>query len=179
MRQATTLLALTEAEVSSYRALGVATPCRVVPNGVDVTRYRTAPTLSPAALAGIAEDALVVLFLGRLHPIKGADILMDAFSELLGPAAAQGDGVAGDGDGGARLHLGHHRPPPGRRLKESHPRERNARSLCGKPAAHRQQSAAHEFSITSAPSRRKPGSTLCNAANLRAVPAFERRPFLL
>jgi glycosyltransferase involved in cell wall biosynthesis len=82
MRRATTLLALTEAEVVSYRALGVETPCRVVPNGVDVSRYRTAPASRPAALARVADDALVILFLGRLHPIKGADILLRAFARI-------------------------------------------------------------------------------------------------
>jgi glycosyltransferase involved in cell wall biosynthesis len=82
MSHATTLLALTEAEVASYRALGVGTPCRVVPNGIDVTRYRTTPTSRPAALAGVADDALVVLFLGRLHPIKGADVLLQAFARI-------------------------------------------------------------------------------------------------
>lgn len=38
MRNATTLIALTESEVESYRALGVQTPCRVIPNGVKIGR---------------------------------------------------------------------------------------------------------------------------------------------
>jgi glycosyltransferase involved in cell wall biosynthesis len=82
MRQARMLLALTEAEVASYRALGVETPCRVVPNGVDISRYRTAPVKRPDTLAEIDDDALVVLFLGRLHPIKGADVLLQAFARI-------------------------------------------------------------------------------------------------
>lgn len=82
MRQATTLVALTEAEVASYRALGVETPCRVVPNGVDVGKYRTMPLSPPATLPGIAHGALVILFMGRLHPIKGADSLLEAFCRV-------------------------------------------------------------------------------------------------
>jgi glycosyltransferase involved in cell wall biosynthesis len=82
MRQATTLLALTEAEVASYRALGIETPCRVVPNGVDVGRYRTLPVSPPAALSRVAPGALVILFMGRLHPIKGADSLLEAFCRV-------------------------------------------------------------------------------------------------
>lgn len=82
MRQATTLVALTEAEVASYRALGVETPCRVVPNGVDVAKYRTLPTAPPAALGQVANDAPIILFLGRLHPIKGADSLLEAFCRV-------------------------------------------------------------------------------------------------
>ena len=83
MRQATTLVALTEAEVASYRALGVDTPCRVVPNGVDVRKYRTVAVSPPSVLRGIAPDAPVILFLGRLHPIKGVDRLVEAFSRVV------------------------------------------------------------------------------------------------
>lgn len=39
MRAATTLVALTDAEVASYRALGMTTPCHVVPDGIDVRVY--------------------------------------------------------------------------------------------------------------------------------------------
>ncbi len=42
MRRATTLIALTDAEVSSYRSLGVQTKCSVIPNGIDVGLYRRA-----------------------------------------------------------------------------------------------------------------------------------------
>lgn len=73
---ATTLIALTEAEVESYRALGVDTPCRIVPNGIDAAAYRTGP--SPA-FGGVPGDRQVILFLGRLHEIKGGDLLLDAF----------------------------------------------------------------------------------------------------
>lgn len=82
LRHATTLVALTEAEVHSYRALGVETPCRVVPNGVDVAKYRTIPLSPPAALPQIGQDPLVVLFMGRLHPTKGADCLLEAFCRV-------------------------------------------------------------------------------------------------
>jgi glycosyltransferase involved in cell wall biosynthesis len=77
LRKATTLFALTEAEIDSYRALGVETPCRVVPNGIDVSEYWT------AARAGETPDETsVILFLGRLHPTKGADKLMEAFLRI-------------------------------------------------------------------------------------------------
>jgi len=82
LRQATTLVALTEAEVASYRALGVETPCRVVPNGVDVAKYRTVAAAPPAALGRVASGAPVILFMGRLHPIKGADSLLEAFCRV-------------------------------------------------------------------------------------------------
>jgi len=82
MQRATTLLALTEAEVESYRALGIRTPCRIVPNGIDTTAYRTRPSRDFDVSWGLPSDALLILFLGRLHPIKGADRLLQAFLRL-------------------------------------------------------------------------------------------------
>ena len=82
MRSATTLIALTEAEVASYRALGVATPCEVVPNGIDVDAYAAHDRRRADARWGFDPNAVVVLFLGRLHPTKGADRLLDAFLQV-------------------------------------------------------------------------------------------------
>jgi glycosyltransferase involved in cell wall biosynthesis len=82
MRAATTLVALTEAEVASYRALGIDTPCRVVPNGIDVRAYSAGEPRRADIRWDLPTDALVVLFLGRLHPIKGADRLLEAFLQV-------------------------------------------------------------------------------------------------
>ena len=78
MRRATTLIALTEAEVRSYRALGVQTPCRVIPNGVDIVDYQHSFDRSASSFA-ISSDDMVILFMARLHPTKGADRLLRAF----------------------------------------------------------------------------------------------------
>jgi glycosyltransferase involved in cell wall biosynthesis len=83
LRKATTLIALTDAERESYAALGIRTACRVIPNGITL----------PAPLAPgegddelrtmrIAPRHLVVLFMSRLHPVKGADRLLAAFERV-------------------------------------------------------------------------------------------------
>ncbi len=82
MQRATTLIALTDAERASYRSLGVSTPCRIIPNGIDVTQYDPSPRPDIAARWRIAPGAVVILFLGRLHPIKGADKLLRAFLQI-------------------------------------------------------------------------------------------------
>lgn len=79
LRKANTLIALTEAEVSSYQALGIGTPIRIVPNGVDVRGYRKE---SERDFPGIARHSKVILFMGRVHPLKGADVLLEAFIRI-------------------------------------------------------------------------------------------------
>jgi glycosyltransferase involved in cell wall biosynthesis len=76
---ATILIALTDAEVASYRALGISNPIRVIPNGVEV---RATSHSYLDEVEGIASDAFVILFLGRLHPLKGVGKLLDAFRLL-------------------------------------------------------------------------------------------------
>jgi glycosyltransferase involved in cell wall biosynthesis len=79
MRRATGLVALTLEEVSSFQALRVNTPIHLVPNGIDVTRFRR--RASPGALSemGISEAHKVILFMARLHELKGPDLAVDAF----------------------------------------------------------------------------------------------------
>jgi glycosyltransferase involved in cell wall biosynthesis len=80
MRRATTLIALTQAEEESYRRLDVHTPCRVIPNGIHPIDALPDPGL--VSEMGIPKAGRVILFMGRIHPIKGVDILLDAFSRI-------------------------------------------------------------------------------------------------
>ena len=82
MRQAAMLFALTEAERRSYRSLGVEAPCRVIPNGIDTDVYLQHPNTGCEPLSGIPSDHIVILYLSRLHPIKGADILFESFLRI-------------------------------------------------------------------------------------------------
>ena len=80
LRSATTLIALTQAETASYRALCPSVPSCVIPNGINVEEYRIKP--NDQAILNLRPEAPVILFLGRLHPIKGADKLIEAFIRL-------------------------------------------------------------------------------------------------
>jgi glycosyltransferase involved in cell wall biosynthesis len=82
MRRATRLIALTAAEVSSYRALGIKTPTSIIPNGIDTRAYRSQPGARANDRLKIPPQAVVILFMGRIHPIKGADILLEAFLKI-------------------------------------------------------------------------------------------------
>jgi glycosyltransferase involved in cell wall biosynthesis len=83
MKRAASLVALTEAERASYRALRVDTPIAVVPNGVDVPPPRPAAAERVMERFGIAPEATMILFLGRLHPGKGTDKLLEAFARVM------------------------------------------------------------------------------------------------
>jgi glycosyltransferase involved in cell wall biosynthesis len=84
MEKAAFLLALTEAEVESYRDLGATTPCRIVPNGIDARLYcqKADPEFRVKDDFFIRENDTVILFLARLHTIKGADFLLDVFLQI-------------------------------------------------------------------------------------------------
>jgi glycosyltransferase involved in cell wall biosynthesis len=83
MRRASGLIALTPDEIDSYRALGIETPCHVVPNGIDVAQFRRTPRMASLSALDIKESDQVILFLGRLHPSKGVDLLVDAFFRII------------------------------------------------------------------------------------------------
>lgn len=73
LARADLLHATSEAEYEDIRARGFRTPVVVIPNGIDV------PPLAPRR----PQDGLrTLLFLGRLHPVKGIDRLLDAWAAL-------------------------------------------------------------------------------------------------
>ena len=79
MRRATGLVALTPEEVRSFQAFGVKTPIHLVPNGIDVTRFRRSAVAGSLSELGISETDKVILFMARLHELKGPNLAVDAF----------------------------------------------------------------------------------------------------
>jgi glycosyltransferase involved in cell wall biosynthesis len=72
-----------EAETAQLRALGVRTPIRRIPWGVELPAPEQTP--SRERLAGVFPSLAgrpFVLFLSRLHPKKGLDLLIPAFKTL-------------------------------------------------------------------------------------------------
>jgi len=82
LRRATWLQALTTAEAAQFRRTGLEAPSVIVPNGIDPRMFdRPAPPL--AQRFGLPEGARTLLFLSRLHPKKGLDVLAEAFARLV------------------------------------------------------------------------------------------------
>jgi glycosyltransferase involved in cell wall biosynthesis len=91
------------AERDGTAQLGLRPPAIVEPNGIDVSEYANLPP--PGTFRqrwGIPAGPTVLLFLGRLHPKKGLDLLLPAFARLGGDSLLV---VAGPGEEGYRLRL--------------------------------------------------------------------------
>ncbi|MCI0688605.1 MAG: glycosyltransferase family 4 protein [Sporichthyaceae bacterium] len=71
-------------------------PAVVIPNGVDSSRFHAGPVGS--AGPGRADDDLAVLFVGRLVPEKGADVLLRAFAAVRSRMPHARLVIVGDGD---------------------------------------------------------------------------------
>ena len=71
---------------SSLRKDGVQTPIAVIPNGVDLERYRPRAVETRQRMRrelGISESALVLLTIGAVSERKGTDLLLEAWAGLL------------------------------------------------------------------------------------------------
>ena len=70
--------ATSTAEESNLRKLGLTMPIAVIPNGMDL------PSLAPPGVEGFAKPATPrnALFLSRLHPKKGLELLIEAWAKI-------------------------------------------------------------------------------------------------
>ena len=84
LRSAACLHATSSREAASFRRFGLMNPIAVIPNGVpeewlwnkgDDARFR--------AKFSIPSNSRLLLFLSRLHPIKGLPLLFEAISQIL------------------------------------------------------------------------------------------------
>jgi glycosyltransferase involved in cell wall biosynthesis len=75
---------LTKREAAQARAFGVRRPMHVIPNAVDISRQDRL-TVRDRFFARHPElrGKRLVLFIGRLHPQKGVDILLEAFARVV------------------------------------------------------------------------------------------------
>ncbi len=95
-----------DAETEMLRRLGVRRPIRRIPWGVDIP-----PTENRSGREGLAalfpalENRPFLLFLSRLHPKKGLDLLIPAFATLAGEFPDWLLVLAGPDEGGYRAHL--------------------------------------------------------------------------
>jgi len=83
--EADRLISNTEEEARQLVELYHADPQRTVtiPPGVDLGRFRPGSRATARVQLGLARDALVLAFVGRIQPLKGPDVLLRAAAELI------------------------------------------------------------------------------------------------
>lgn len=85
LKDASKVVALTTTETEQYKKMGVdEDKIEIVPNGIDLSEYDNLPKRGEFRKKYlIREDEKVILYLGRIHKIKGIDLLVEAFSDLI------------------------------------------------------------------------------------------------
>src|SRR4051794_15867097 len=83
--EADRLIANTDEEARQLVRLYGADPARtlVVPPGVDLDRFAPGDRSAARRAIGVADDAVVLLFVGRIQPLKAPDVLLHTAAELL------------------------------------------------------------------------------------------------
>src|SRR4051812_16250221 len=85
LSRAALLHATSTAEAATLQALGTGHEVAVIPNGVDVGSAPAGDGRRLRERLGLLANARVVLFIGRVHPIKRLDLLGDAVARLVTP----------------------------------------------------------------------------------------------
>jgi glycosyltransferase involved in cell wall biosynthesis len=85
LKDATKVIALTKTEAEQYKKICVdEDKIEIVPNGIDLSEYDTLPKRGEFRKKySIRDDEKMILYLGRIHKIKGIDLLVNAFADLV------------------------------------------------------------------------------------------------
>lgn len=84
LKDASKVLAFSSTEAKQYAGMCVPkNKIELVPNGIDLSEYDNLPPKgSFRRKFGISEDTRIILYLGRIHRIKGIDTLVKAYAYL-------------------------------------------------------------------------------------------------
>ncbi len=84
LHDAARVFAVTDFEAAQYKSMGVsADRVEIVPHGVDLAEFNSLPKKGDFKRKyGLKEDQRIILYLGRIHQIKGLDLLVEAFADI-------------------------------------------------------------------------------------------------
>ena len=85
LRDASKVIASTKIEARQYKKMSVdKDKIEIVPNGIDLSEYDNLPKRGKFRKKyKIKDEEKMILYLGRIHKIKGIDLLVEAFSDLI------------------------------------------------------------------------------------------------
>jgi len=101
LSDASKVIALTKTEVEQYKKMGVGEDkIEILPNGIDLSEYDNLPKRGDFRKKyGIGDNEKMILYLGRIHKIKGIDLLVKAFADLVKELDGVKLVIAGPNDG--------------------------------------------------------------------------------
>jgi glycosyltransferase involved in cell wall biosynthesis len=84
LKDASKVIAVTGIEAEQYKKMGVSEDkIAVIPHGIDLSEFDNLPEKGEFRKRyGLSSDQRVILYLGRIHEIKGLDLLAGAFADL-------------------------------------------------------------------------------------------------
>ncbi|MDO8568505.1 MAG: glycosyltransferase [Dehalococcoidales bacterium] len=83
LRDASGLLAVTDAEAAQYRSMGATeNKIKIIPHGIDLAEFASLPERGEFRRKYGLGESKIVLFVGRLDNTKGLDLLARAFAGL-------------------------------------------------------------------------------------------------
>ena len=84
LKDAAKVVAVTPIEAEQYRNMGISeNKIEIIPNGIDLSEFENLPERGEfRAKYGLDKEQKIILYLGRIHKIKGLDLLARAFAEL-------------------------------------------------------------------------------------------------
>jgi len=84
LKDASRVLAVTRTEAEQYKNAGIGKDkIEIIPHGIDLSAFENLPPRGEFRRKhGLGDDQRIVLYLGRIHQIKGLDLLAGAFAAL-------------------------------------------------------------------------------------------------
>jgi len=84
IESASVLHAVTQEEINHIEDLGITNETRLIPNGLSTsTHYESVSASDFINAYPRLRGKPILLFLGRIHPVKGLDLLSEAFTEIV------------------------------------------------------------------------------------------------
>lgn len=85
LKNASKVIAVSKLELEQYKTMGVPEEkIAVIPNGIDLSEFANLPPNgSFKRKLGLEKNTRILLYLGRIHRIKGVDILIRAYANIV------------------------------------------------------------------------------------------------
>jgi glycosyltransferase involved in cell wall biosynthesis len=82
LRNAAGIVCTSQQEASGIEELDLHVPTRIIPLGVEIDRSLDSPALQRNLPTSLPRDRQWITFLGRISPVKGMDLLVEAFRTI-------------------------------------------------------------------------------------------------